>query len=128
VVLERSDAIRRLVRDESGHSERVAKVIVSTSTRSSARPKSSKGCVDDSVACRIVDVPLAIAGSVEHLRAELPTAMAELHSAEDALRSAAAADATAALAVGEVDSERTPHDLAPRSPPISSSHSNSTPR
>jgi uncharacterized protein YhaN len=102
VVLERRDAIRRLVRDESGHSERVAvhRGHLETIERATEELDSVRRRLGGAA---IVDVPFAIAGSVEHLRAELPTAMAELHGAEDALRSAAAADATAVLAVHEAD-------------------------
>jgi uncharacterized protein YhaN len=107
VVLERSDAIRRLVRDESGHAERVAVhrehvEAIERATEELEAVRRRLGGV------RIVDVPFAIAGSVEHLRAELPTAMAEFHGAENELRSAAAADAAAALAVREIDATGSP--------------------
>jgi len=107
VVLERSDAIRRLMRDESGHSERVAvhREHVDAIERAT---EDLEGVRRRLGGVRIVDVPFAVAGSVEHLRAELPTAMAELRSAEDALRSAAAADAAAALAVREIDEDDPP--------------------
>jgi uncharacterized protein YhaN len=111
VLLERRDAIRRLVRDASGHSERVAVhhehlEAIERATEELEGVRRRLGGV------AIVDVPFAVAGSVEHLRAELPTAMAELHSAEDALRSAAAADATADLAVRELVGEGSPRPRA----------------
>ena len=81
---------------------------MSTSRRSSAPLEELEAVRRRLGGVRIVEVPFAITGSVEHLRVELPTAMARFHGAENELRSAAAADAAAALAVAELD-ERAPH-------------------
>jgi uncharacterized protein YhaN len=103
VVLERRDAIRRLVRDHSGHTERVA--AYREHLEAIARASDELDGVRRRLGgVRIVDVPFAVAGTLEHLRAELPNALAELHSAEDALRGATAADTAAALAIEAVAS------------------------
>jgi len=107
VVLGRSDAIRRLARDESGHSERVA-VHRGHLDAIELATKELEGVRRRLGGVRIVDVPFAVAGVVEHLRAELPTAMAEIHSAEDALRSAAGLEAAASFALHEIDTEGSP--------------------
>jgi uncharacterized protein YhaN len=111
IVLERRDAVRRLVRDESGHGERVA--VHRAHLDAIARAgEELEGVRRRLGGVRIVDVPFSVTGSVEHLRAELPNAMAELHSAEDALRSAAATDTAAALAIREIDGDAHPRPRA----------------